>query len=57
MKICTNFDDIRGKVLKSIEKILRKFLKNCSVLNICWNLEKKLFLNKFYVNLRILQDS
>ncbi len=28
MKIYKNFDEIRGKVLKTTEKILRKFKKN-----------------------------
>ncbi len=42
MKIYTNFDEIRGKVWRTFEKILRKFKKNWSVLNICWNFEKNL---------------
>ncbi len=34
MKVYKNFDEIRGKVKKTTKKILRKFLKNWSVLNI-----------------------
>ncbi len=53
MKICNrNFDEIREKTGKTIEKILQKFLKNWSVLNFCWNFKKKFksFLRKLCFN-------
>ncbi len=54
MKIYINFDEISGRVKKTIEKILRKFKKDDEFQNFENNLS---FLRKFYVNLRNLQDS
>ncbi len=62
MKIYKNFDEMREKVWKTIEKILRKVKKNSSVLNICWNFEKNLslfkkILCKFWESSRFLKNS
>ncbi len=59
IKKYNNFDEIRGNVWKTIEKIFRKLKKNWLVLNIiCLNFEKHLsFLRKFYINFGNLQDS
>ncbi len=50
MKVYKNFDEIRGKVLKATEKILQKFKKNWSVLNIAEILKIVAFSRKFSVN-------
>ncbi len=42
MKIYKNFDEIREKVWNTIGKVLWKFKKKLSVLNICSNFEKYL---------------
>ncbi len=71
MKKYKNFNEIRGKVWKTIEKILRKFKKKLISFKCLLKLKKKLshiwenfllilgifkILKKFYVNLGKLQD-
>ncbi len=50
MKIYKNFDEIRGKVKKTTEKILRKFKKELITLNIAEILKKVAILRKFSIN-------
>ncbi len=54
-----NFDEIKRKVWRTIEKILRKLKKKkWSVFNIYWNFEKNSsFLRNFYLNFGNLLDS
>ncbi len=53
MKISKKLDEIRGKVWKIIQNILRKLKKNCSVLNIFTEISKKF---KLYEKLHLFTN-
>ncbi len=59
MKVYKNVDEIRGKVSKISGKIIQKFLKNWSILNILLKFQKNLsFLENFmYGALQMYKDT